>query len=69
MKRCIKGGQAEEDSSWKLVEEKVAPKYLKMEKVPGVGDRDTVGSKIEALRAYLEKEVGDKFYDAYRMIQ
>lgn len=42
---------------------------MKIDKVPGVGDKDTVGSKIEALRAYLEKEVGDKFYDIYKLIQ
>lgn len=54
MKRCMKGEQVEEDNSWKeKKEEKVVPKYLNMEKVPGVATQDTVGSKIEALRVYL----------------
>jgi hypothetical protein len=53
MKRCIKGEQhvSEEQSVWK--EDRVVPKYLNLERVPGVGDKDSVGSKIEALRAYL----------------
>ena len=68
MKRCIKGEHSEEgrDSSWKeREEEKVRPKYLNMEKVPGVGQHDTVGSKIEALRMYLEEQIGDSFYRVY----
>lgn len=33
-------------------------------------DKDTLGNKIEALRAYLEKQVGDnQFVKAYSMIQ
>ncbi len=58
MKRCIKGEHGEEEGVWRD-EERVTPKYLNMERVPGIGDKDTVGSKIEALRAYLEKEIGD----------
>lgn len=30
-----------------------------MNRIPGVSDKDTLGSKIEALRAYLERKVGD----------
>jgi NIMA (never in mitosis gene a)-related kinase len=41
-----------------------------MNKIPGISDKDTLGSKIEALRAYLEKKVGDEeFYKVYAMIQ
>ena len=34
--------------------------------IPGMNERDTTGSKIEALRMYLEKEIGGHFIDAYR---
>ena len=34
-----------------------------------MSERDTVGSKIEALRDYLERQVGDNFFTAYKMIQ
>jgi hypothetical protein len=53
MKRCIKGEQhvSEDQSVWR--EDRVVPKYLNLERVPGVGDKDSVGSKIEALRMYL----------------
>ena len=37
--------------------------------IPGMNDRDTVGSKIEALRVYLEKEIGKQFMSVYKMIQ
>lgn len=37
--------------------------------MPGVSERDSVGSKIEALRDYLEKQVGENFFLAYRLIQ
>lgn len=55
MKRCIKGDEDDEDEERveRKVEEKITPNYLKMPKVPGVSDRDTIGSKIEALRDYL----------------
>lgn len=67
MKRCIKGEQSE--VIWK-VEDGITPKYLDINKVPGVHDKDTLGNKIEALRAYLEKQVGDsQFVKAYSMIQ
>ena len=37
--------------------------------IPGVSDKDTLGSKIEALRAYLQKQIGDdNFLKAYTMI-
>jgi NIMA (never in mitosis gene a)-related kinase len=71
MKRCIKGDkqqEVDEESGWKE-EERVVPKYLNLERVPGVGDKDSVGSKIEALRAYLEKEIGDEFYSIYNLIK
>lgn len=52
------------------MEDGIAPKYLDINKVPGVHDKDTLGNKIEALRAYLEKQVGDnQFVKAYSMIQ
>ena len=57
MKQCMKGDSEEEsrDSAPKeREEEQIRPKYLNMEKVPGVAQNDTVGSKIEALRMYLE---------------
>lgn len=41
------------------MEDKITPKYLEMNKIPGINDKDSLGSKIEALRAYLEKKVGD----------
>ena len=72
MKRCIKGESEEEskESSWKeREEEKVVPKYLNMEKVPGVRQQDTVGSKIEALRMYLEDQIGDDFYRVYELVK
>lgn len=69
MKRCIKGESSTEEQNWKI-EEKIIPKYLEMNKIPGVSEHDTVGSKIEALRAYLEKKVGDdEFYKVYAIIQ
>lgn len=51
MKRCLKG-ENNEEISWK-VDDKIRPKYLQMNMIPGVNDKDTLGSKIEALRAYL----------------
>jgi len=36
--------------------------------IPGMNERDTTGSKIEALRTYLDKEIGREFVDAYRAI-
>ena len=57
MKRCMKGDYEEESrepAPKEREEEQVRPKYLNMEKVPGVEQHDTVGSKIEALRMYLE---------------
>ena len=37
--------------------------------VPGITNMDTTGSKIEALRFYLEKEIGmSAFIDAYHML-
>lgn len=68
MKRCIKGEQVEDEGGWRE-EDKITPKFLNLQKVPGVGDKDSVGSKIEALRAYLEKEIGDEFYTIYKLIQ
>lgn len=66
MKRCLKGDN--EEVNWK-VEDKIKPKYLQMNMIPGVSDKDTLGSKIEALRAYLEKQIGDEsFLKAYSMI-
>lgn len=41
-----------------------------MEKIPGVNHKDTLGSKIQALRLYLQKQIGDdSFVKAYSMIQ
>ncbi len=37
--------------------------------LPGIFDKDTTCSKIEALRYYLEKQIGDKFYDVYKYIE
>jgi hypothetical protein len=51
MKRCIKGDPGE-DANWKI-EDRIAPRYLEINKIPGINDKDTLGSKIEALRAYL----------------
>ena len=68
MKRCIKG-EAAQEQNWK-VEDKITPKYLQISKIPGINDKDTLGSKIEALRAYLENKVGDEeFYKVYSIIQ
>lgn len=68
MKRCIKGDSTEQ-ASWKI-QDKIAPRYLQINKIPGINDKDTLGSKIEALRAYLQKKVGDmEFVRAYSMIQ
>lgn len=36
--------------------------------IPGMNERDTTGSKIEALRTYLDKEIGREFVDAYKAI-
>ena len=44
MKRCLKGDSREE-INWS-VDEKIAPKYLEMNKIPGISDKDTLGSKI-----------------------
>lgn len=38
---------------------KITPKYLEMETIPGVTKKDTLGSKIEALRMYLQKQIGE----------
>ena len=68
MKSCIKGDPGE-DANWKI-EDRIAPRYLEINKIPGINDKDTLGSKIEALRAYLQKKVGDmQFVRAYSMIQ
>lgn len=68
MKRCIKGEHASEDQSvWR--DDRVVPKYLNLERVPGMDDRDSVGSKIEALRVYLEQEIGDDFYQVYNLMK
>lgn len=73
MKRCIKGQSSYEEEEKveekKKVQEKITPTYLKLHKVPGVSERDTVGSKIEALRDYLQRQVGENFFTAYKMIQ
>lgn len=34
-----------EEGSWKI-EDKIAPRYLEINKIPGVTDKDTLGSKI-----------------------
>ena len=49
--------------------EEVTPKYLNISKVPGICEKDTVGNKIEAIRAYLEQEIGDEFYRVYNLIK
>lgn len=50
-------------------EDKVTPKYLNISRVPGICEKDTVGNKIEAIRAYLEEEIGDEFYRVYGLIK
>ena len=41
---------------------------MQFNNIPGYNEKDTVGSKIEALRVYLEKSVGNDFFSAYKMI-
>ena len=45
------------------------PKYLNISRVPGICEKDTVGSKIEAIRAYLQEQIGDDFYKVYGLIK
>lgn len=67
MKRCIKGEHSEEIVLKQ--QERVTPKYLNISKVPGICEKDTVGNKIEATRAYLEQQIGDDFYKVYNLIK
>jgi hypothetical protein len=45
MKRCIKGEGSHEDNNWKI-EDKISPKYLEINRIPGINDKDSLGSKI-----------------------
>ena len=47
----------------------LTPNYLNIPRVPGICEKDTVGNKIEAIRAYLEQEIGDTFYKVYNLIK
>jgi hypothetical protein len=39
-------------------------------RLPGLSDKDTIGYRIEALRLYLEQELGaDSFINVYRTLQ
>lgn len=67
MKKCIKG-QHDQETNIKE-QENIVPKYLNISRVPGVCDKDTIGNKIEAIRAYLEQEIGDQFYEIYNLIK
>ena len=67
MKKCLKGEHSEEVSLKE--DDKVTPKYLNLSRVPGVCEKDSLANKIEALRAYLECEIGDEFYKAYGLIK
>jgi NIMA (never in mitosis gene a)-related kinase len=64
----------EEQGLSKPVEDvKVLPKFLHPEGhalvLPGISDRDSLGLKLEALRVYLERQLGeDRFYSAYKLI-
>lgn len=75
MKKYIKGGsmhgeEEAEESQHHGYLSSITPKFLQMEKIPGVSVKDSLGSKIEALRVYLEKQIGeDAFVKAYSLIQ
>jgi NIMA (never in mitosis gene a)-related kinase len=69
MKKCLNDeGEDEKD----ILDKPVNPRFLEMNgkplSIPGISERDTVGSKIEALRYYLEKVIGEDFFKAYKLI-
>jgi NIMA (never in mitosis gene a)-related kinase len=51
---------------------RVYARFLTIEgkEIPGCGEKDTISYRIEALRVYLEKQLGEEpFYEAYRILQ
>ncbi|KAL4427207.1 hypothetical protein ABPG74_022294 [Tetrahymena malaccensis] len=63
----------EEEENFGDQQFQIFPKFLKIDGkpfiVPGISNKDTTGSKIEALRYYLEKQIGaDQFMEVYRLI-
>lgn len=52
---------------------KIVPKFLEVDGkpfiIPGTSEKDTTGQKIEALRYYLEKQIGlSQFLNAYNIV-
>lgn len=40
------------------------------QRLPGLSEHDTIGYRIEALRVYLEQQLGaDEFISVYKMLQ
>eukprot|EP01017_Pseudomicrothorax_dubius_P026485 TRINITY_DN2958_c0_g1_i16.p1 TRINITY_DN2958_c0_g1~~TRINITY_DN2958_c0_g1_i16.p1 ORF type:complete len:141 (-),score=43.22 TRINITY_DN2958_c0_g1_i16:97-519(-) len=70
---CLTKQQRTDESDEPSKEVPALPKFLSPDGnplvLPGINDRDSLGLKLEALRIYLEKQIGeDKFYKAYKFI-
>ncbi|CAD8165177.1 unnamed protein product [Paramecium octaurelia] len=74
MRKCLDKKQSKEEEESIIVDNfKIVPQFLNQQKqfqVPGTSERDTIGYKIEALRYYLEQQMGlDSFMRAYQTLE
>ncbi|CAD8089407.1 unnamed protein product [Paramecium sonneborni] len=74
MRKCLDKKQSKEEEESMIVDNfKIVPQFLNQQKqfqVPGTSERDTIGYKIEALRYYLEQQMGlDSFMRAYQTLE
>ncbi|CAK73768.1 unnamed protein product (macronuclear) [Paramecium tetraurelia] len=74
MRKCLDKKQSKEEEESIIVDNfKIVPQFLNHQKqfqVPGTSERDTIGYKIEALRYYLEQQMGlDSFMRAYQTLE
>ncbi|CAD8148644.1 unnamed protein product [Paramecium octaurelia] len=74
MRKCLDKKQSKEEEESIIVDNfKIVPQFLNQQKqfqVPGTSERDTIGYKIEALRYYLEQQMGlDTFMKAYQTLE
>ncbi|CAK93188.1 unnamed protein product (macronuclear) [Paramecium tetraurelia] len=74
MRKCLDKKQSKEEEESIIVDNfKIVPQFLNQQKqfqVPGTSERDTIGYKIEALRYYLEQQMGlDSFMKAYQTLE
>ena len=67
-----KGAKPDDENFEESEKDRVYANFLTPDgqKLPGLSEHDSIGYRIEALRVYLEQQLGsDTFIDAYKMLQ